>query len=41
MRNRIYFQGVVQDKETKEETIKRKQLEFLASYSLYKQSKIQ
>lgn len=42
MKNRIFhFKGVVQDRnETKNQKKKRLQREFLASYTLYKQSNI-
>ena len=40
MRNRIYFKGVKEEIESKDQKKKRLQREFLASYTLYKQSKI-
>tara|TARA_B110001452_G_scaffold123_1_gene105 strand:- start:1109 stop:1234 length:126 start_codon:yes stop_codon:yes gene_type:complete len=39
MGNRIYFQGVVQEKETPKERRKRKQNEFLAEYKLFQMLK--
>ena len=35
MRNRIYFKGVKEERETPEERIKRKQLEFKKQYNAY------